>query len=688
MAKKSKKNKNEQKIEQEIIESENNIQDLAESSGPFSFIYNNKKLSFILMSIVIAVSAFSLYQKTLDYDIVYCDDNIFVHDYKDFNKDIGNIWESFDRTFGTSYYRPVLGMSFVIDAWIGQKFFAEEGQPGNLNPAAYQLANNIYHILGSLLVFWFLVYLRYDIIGSFLLSLIFTLHPVLTPAAAWISGRNDSMTTIFILLSFLTVLKFYRTKDVAQKYIWYFIHLIIFATSLFTKETSVMFTVLVVVYNLFFREGISSRKGEKYRVNWKKFFSNENWLLAGGWTVVFFIWMNFKNDAFLKIGNNPDQIGFASVLDNYPQIFAIIGKMFFPVKMLALPTFEFFSIASGILVIVTLVVLALKIKDVRKRKMSFGLVWLILFIVPPLFIRIAYVDDFFDYAEHRAYLLLVGMFIVLLELFKGMKINFNKWGTVSVFLSIAVIFAFKASSYTNTFDGAKNFWGNKTYMEPQTSRGYLDLGMAYQRQGELNEADSLFQLGIERNPDNVNFYINLTSLELRRKDLIKAEKYGKRAVQLKPNDKKVQYLYAMALFNQGKFAESIDPLNKAIRLGGAKNVDILHRMAMSLHNTKRYDEALKYYQAAFNLNSKDHQLMTNYGTLLTLVGQNEKGEQLMRASISKMSSVENSYVSLFSYYFRSNQLAKVKELSDLAMKNKVKLRPQIENNLKKIGIRK
>ncbi len=686
MAKRNKKKKNEPKNVENIPLETQELED-AQSKGPFSFIYDNKKISFIVMSFVIAISVFSIYNKTLDYEIVYCDDNIFVHDYKDFNKDISNIWGSFDRTFGTSYYRPVLGMSFVIDAWVGQKFFDEEGKPGNLNPAAYQLANNIYHALGSLLVFAFLVYLRYDIIGSFLLSLIFALHPVLTPAAAWISGRNDSMTTIFILLSFLTVIKYYRCEDLRQKYAWYIIHLLIFATSLFTKETSVMFTVLVVVYNLFFREGISSPSGSGSKIYWKKFFSNENWMLAGGWTVIFFIWMNFKNKAFLKIGNNPDQIGFTSVMDNFPQIFAIIGKMFFPVKMLALPTFEFFSIASGVLVILTLIILALKIKDVRKRKMSFGLVWLVLFIVPPLFIRIAYVDDFFDYAEHRAYLLLVGMFIVLLELFKGLKVNYNSRGTVSVFLIIAVIFGIKANYYTDTFDGAKSFWGNKTYMEPQTSRGYLDLGKAYLRQKQFSEADSLYQLGIARNPNNVNFYIDLTSLELQRRDYKKAESYGKKAVSMKPNDKMTHYLYSLSLFNQGRYSEAIEPLSQAIGRGGAKNWDMLHRMAICLHNTKRVEEALKYYQAAFNLNPNNFQLLTNYGAILAQSGQVERGEELMRSSITKMPSAENSYANLFSYYFRSNQASKVNELSNLAMKNNVKLRKAIDDHLKKIGIR-
>jgi len=686
MAKKYKKKKNIEKTIPDESPIENKSQE-EQVSGPFSFAYQNKKLTFVIMSIVIAITAFSLYYKTIDYDYVFCDDNIFVYDYKDFNKDIGNIWQSFDRTFGTSYYRPVLGMSFVIDANVGKTFYDEKGKPGNLQPQAYQLANNIYHVIGSFLVFAFLVYMRYDLIASFLFALIFTLHPILTPAASWISGRNDSMITIFILLSFISVIKYYRTGDNIKKYFWLVLHLIIFAGSLFTKEISVMFPILIVFYNLFFKEGVFNKIGIKYKFSAKKFFSNENLILALGWSIVAIIWYLKREGALSHIENNPDEFGLQPFLENYRQIFAIVGKIFFPVKMLALPTFEFFSVASGIVTIITLIILALKIEGVRKRNIAFGLIWFVLFIGPALFVRIYLVGDFFDYAEHRAYLIMIGIFIVLLELFKGMKLNYNKYSTVAIFLIIAVIFGIKASFYADTFDGRKNFWGHKTEMEPQTSRGYLDLGKAYLVKGEWDQADSLYKLGIARNPNNINFYIDLAVLELQRKNYKKAEEYGKKSVTLNPNNKMAQYNYANSLFYQSKFTEAIEPYNQAIRRSGGKNWDMLHKMAVCLHNTKQYDEALKYYNAAYGLNKNNYQLLTNYGVALTVTGQNEKGEKLMKDAITKNPKAEVTYANLFSFYFRTNQTNKVAEFSSLAIKNKVKLRKPIESQLKNMGIR-
>jgi protein O-mannosyl-transferase len=691
MAKKNKKNihiKKDNTDEPHVNESPiEKISQEEQSLGPFSFAYQNKRLTFLLMSIVIAVTAFSLYYKTIDYDYVFCDDNIFVYNDQDFNKDIGNIWGSFDRMFGTSYYRPVLGMSFVIDANVGKTFFDEKGKPGNLQPQAYHLANIIYHAMGSFLVFAFLVYMRYDIIASFLFALIFTLHPILTPAASWISGRNDSMTTIFILLSFISVIKYYRTEDKTQQFFWLILHLVVFAGSLFTKEISVMFPVLIVFYNLFFKEGIFNKIGNKFIFSAKKFFSNENLILALGWSIVAIIWYLKREGALAQIGNNPDEFGIQPFLENYRQIFAIVGKIFFPVKMLALPTFEFFSVASGIVAIITLIILALKIEGVRKRNIAFGLIWFVLFIGPALFVRIYLVGDFFDYAEHRAYLIMVGIFIVLLELFKGMKINYNKISTVSVFLIIAVIFGIKASFYSDTFDGRKNFWGHKTEMEPQTSRGYLDLGKAYLVGREFDQADSLYQLGIARNPNNINFYIDLSVLELQRKNYKRAEEYGKKSVSLNPNNKMAQYNYANTLFYQSKFTEAIEPFNQAIRRSGGKNWDMLHKMAVCLHNTKQYDKALKYYNAAYGLNKNNYQLLTNYGVVLTLTGQNERGEKLMRDAMKKSPKAEVCYANLFSFYFRTNQTNKVVEISSLAIKNKVKLRKPIELQLKNMGIR-
>lgn len=686
----SKKKIKQNKIKSPQVDSEFDvIDDQNESDSPImSWINKNRRLTYLLMGLFIGLSSFMLYYNTIDYELVYCDDNIFIHDFQEFNKNIDDIWDSFKRTFGTSYYRPILGMSFVIDANIG---IWQGLEGGHLNPMPFQLSNNIYHVIGSILVFIFLAQLRYNIIAVFFFSLIFAVHPILTPAVSWISGRNDSLITIFILLSFMTNIAYYRTKNPALKYPILLLHLLFFATALFTKEIATMYTLLVVAYNLFFREGIVDKVAGKYKLNIKNFFSAENLTLASGWFVIGLLWNNLRHKAFENI-SNPDEIGMSAFIKNLPTPFAMIGKIFLPVKMIALSTFEMFSIISGAIIIITLIILAFRIKDVRKRHIMFGLFWFLIFLGPTLFIRILNVDDFFDYAEHRAYLIMVGIFVIVLELMKGLKINYSKPTTIAGLTLIVLIFGYKSYNYKFEFDGRKNFWAHMTKMYPFKARGYLDLGKAYLVKGELDQADSLYRMGIDRNPDNMNFYIDLSVVKIQKKEYAEAEKYATKAVELSKKSgrigtgDKLAYVYlGTAMISQGKFQDALPIMLQAVNLSGGKDADVLHKYAICLHNTGEYDEAIKYYSASLRLNDKDYQAMTNYGVALSHVG-NGDAEKILRHAVILNPKAEVSYVNLINHLIKHQKFSEIPSVTQIAKQNEVQIRDNLMKQLNSIGI--
>ena len=74
-------------------------------------------------------------------------------------------------------------------------------------------------------------------------------------------------------------------------------------------------------------------------------------------------------------------------------------------------------------------------KSIDKNKVYFGFLWFLLLVFPTLLIRIIYVEDFFDYAEHRAYLVMIGLIIVILEILRANKVNFKKPIALSIMKS-------------------------------------------------------------------------------------------------------------------------------------------------------------------------------------------------------------------------------------------------------------
>jgi len=70
-------------------------------------------VKIILFSIIILATGISIYIGTTSYDYVYCDENVVVLDNYTFNSDISNVLTSFNKTFGTTFYRPILTISFI-----------------------------------------------------------------------------------------------------------------------------------------------------------------------------------------------------------------------------------------------------------------------------------------------------------------------------------------------------------------------------------------------------------------------------------------------------------------------------------------------------------------------------------------------------------------------------------------------
>ena len=77
-------------------------------------------------------------------------------------------------------------------------------------------------------------------------------------------------------------------------------------------------------------------------------------------------------------------------------------------------------------------------------------------LTPTLLVRIKI--DYFDYAEHRGYLPLLGVFIIIIEIFKSFKIDFNKKSVLIVTTVILLAFAGRSYAYQSAFENGKEFW--------------------------------------------------------------------------------------------------------------------------------------------------------------------------------------------------------------------------------------
>ncbi|TAK08083.1 hypothetical protein EPO44_03070, partial [bacterium] len=152
-------------------------------------------------------------------------------------KDWRNLPEIFTSAFWkplvgepSQIYRPLLSLSFMAD-------FAVWG----LNPWGYHLTNTLFHILNSILIY-FLARVYVPAIPALMATLLFAVHPIHTEAVTYISGRGELIMTFFLLSGVLVFLK----SEKRTSWLFYLVSLPLFFFALLTKETAVIFPLLLL----------------------------------------------------------------------------------------------------------------------------------------------------------------------------------------------------------------------------------------------------------------------------------------------------------------------------------------------------------------------------------------------------------------------------------------------------------
>jgi protein O-mannosyl-transferase len=146
------------------------------------------------------------------------------------------------------YYRPLQNLSYMLDYLLW-----------GTNPFGYHLSNVALHGISGCLLYCLCRTLlprlipnfsRFTIV-AFVAALIWTIHPVHNAAVAYISGRADSLASVFALAGWLLYL---RAREASQnlRYALYLLASICALAALCSKEVGLVWIALFACYALVF----------------------------------------------------------------------------------------------------------------------------------------------------------------------------------------------------------------------------------------------------------------------------------------------------------------------------------------------------------------------------------------------------------------------------------------------------
>jgi hypothetical protein len=525
-------------------------------AGPEGWFNNSMFAILVLASIT-----FMVYARTMRLDFTKLDDSIFIVENAQYNSDAKNIGVSFQRGLFNptkdAYYRPLFLVDFIIESRIF-----------GIKPAGYHFTNLLFHIISVILLFLFLKRIKIPPADSFLLSLLFAVHPVLTQAVAWIPGRNDMLLMIFFLSSFILLLKYLEKPNPAILVL----HSFFLLAALFTKETAVIIPVIISAFSFFY-----------LKCGWRKLvFPLISWIAAIS------IWLLVRSTATLaKNWISPAEMLQAGI-DRLGVIIQYLGKIFFPVNLTVFPMAEDITLIWGILALAGLIALVVYSKSYTRPLTYLGLFWFIVFLIPVLIVPKSLNDQVF---EHRLYLPVIGILIMLSQTwpFAG---GFNPKVKIAIVSAIALIFAIQSLIRTSYFNDPITFWTHAVNGSPHSAYAKTLLGTKME---DPAERERLFREArlIDPNLKNLNYYLGKVLFD--RKESDSAEIYLRKEIMRNPIPD-AYFLLAQIAFSANNFDSAAVNLEKVIDLDPF-NPQANHNLVLLYYQHGQKEKSLRIIQS-------------------------------------------------------------------------------------------
>ena len=554
----------------------------------------NQKTKTVIFLLVLIVIPFFLYMRTLDYGFTDFDDNVIISNVHasgngSFDLKAAFTHDAFMNAKAGAFYRPFQTISFMIDHAIGGE-----------QPQIYHLTNIILHILTVIALYLFLCNLGVKREHSFLLALIFSVHPMMTHAVAWIPARGDLLLCLFSILSFLTYKLYFESPKA-----WILVlHAVCFVLAVFSKETFLLLPLLIAAYHFFVA---------KRQVNPKDAISfSVIWLLSIG---LFF----YLRAGVVSGNSNANNFGLIPFIKNLQTIPDTIAKLLLPLGLTTMPFFELWATITGLVCLTAVIYGIVKLSKQNNRLAAWGLVWFFAFTIPPMFFRAHIIGIGFEYFEYRSYMPFIGILLILGILAARLPHGFTFPKLLKIVIPIALLYAVIAYAHTSDFAAPMSFYSAAVKANPQNAFALSERGSAFLKENNLDKAIADFDSAIKIEPEFSTPYYNKGAMYSYTQDHPKAEYYFSLALKYDTLHTESHNPAETSFFNLSmeklslkKYDEVLAVCSRALQKYPAYS-GFYNNIAQVYEVQGKHDDAIAMYSKAIHYDSANAEYFSNRG---------------------------------------------------------------------------
>ena len=460
-------------------------------------------LSRAVYPLIIVAAILAVYSQALRFDFVTYDDYDLIKQNTGYLGSLRNLTAAFTtHVFSThraasAYYRPLLLVSFIADYRLW-----------GLNPFGFHLVNILLHAAAAVVLYILALRVTREPAVSLVTGLLFALHPVQTEAVAWISGGNDILLGVWILLMVFCHIR--SAESPVHRRLYSILSGIFFTLALFTKESAAFYILILPLYDLCVG-----------KVSWRAMFK------AGYFTRLLLPAIALILYLFVRLQVLGEFIGAERLYGTTPLLQRIlevpstlaehIRLVFLPVGLSVVhPRESLFWFqppwnAAAVLVPLLLAA-AIWLSWRRDPVVAFGLLWFAVGLLPLLNIFPLAVPVL----EHRLYVPLAGLALAGCQgawRLCGKISHGGARGATGIFLplSAAVILipGIMAFERVPAWKDSEALWTDAIAKAPQDPRSYFNLAGYYFDRGEYDRTVGLLNRYLYRRPDDIVAYSKL-----------------------------------------------------------------------------------------------------------------------------------------------------------------------------------
>jgi protein O-mannosyl-transferase len=421
---------------------------------------------------------------------------------------------------GTStYYRPVQNLSYMVDYWLW-----------NSNTFGYHLANVLFHALSGYLLFRLVEKLLPTLAGSeaekhgcqpvvdfcvqqraavaFIVALVWVIHPIHNAAVAYVSGRADSLASLFAVSAWLTFLNARRTASRAVRLLCLAASPVLCLLALGSKEIAIVWILLFVFHTLAFDKSSG--------------FRTKLWTLVGlGMVIGFYCWLRHLPAAVHGVAPAAPAPAFAMrlilflrALGDYTSLIFFPGSLHMdrtvyqtgPYYTLAAWQngiwFEYLSVIGAAALAVFGLLCWKKLPGRRLRIFAAG--WFVIGFLP--------ISNLFplnaQVAEHWIYMPSFGFMLFVAGCLPALPARVR---TAAAALCIVALPALMWRTASRAYEWAddERFYSQTVRAGGGSARVNLNLALVYSRKGDLAKAEKMMRQTLAIDPDYIAAKLNL-----------------------------------------------------------------------------------------------------------------------------------------------------------------------------------